>query len=101
MFYKIYEAGLKWTQDKKKVEIINLSETETAKWVDLIKPLQTDYVTLYYNGIGAYLNFGGLSTDQKFNAGAYLHRYGVLSHRYCVFAPCFVSIMLGSSSVNQ
>jgi len=45
MFDRINGAGLKWTQDKKKVEIINITEAETAKWLDLIKPLQTDYVT--------------------------------------------------------
>jgi len=51
MFDKINEAGLKWTQDKKKVEIINLSDAETAKWIELIKPLQTEYVT-FLNGKG-------------------------------------------------
>ncbi|GAB6155063.1 TRAP transporter substrate-binding protein [Desulfosporosinus burensis] len=56
MFDRINEAGLKWTQDKKKVEIINLSEAETAKWLELIKPLQTDYVT--------FLNSKGLDGEK-------------------------------------
>lgn len=41
---EINEAGVKWVQEKKKVEIINLSEAENAKWVDLIKPVQEKYV---------------------------------------------------------
>lgn len=41
---RINEVGVKWVQEKKKVEIINLSEAETARWVELIKPLQDNYV---------------------------------------------------------
>jgi len=59
MFDKSNTAGLKWTQDKKKVEIINLSEAETAKWIDRIKPLQTDYVT--------FLNSKGLEGEKIIN----------------------------------
>lgn len=40
----INEAGLKWAQEKKKVELITLSDAETAKWVELIKPVQEKHV---------------------------------------------------------
>ncbi|MDA8234138.1 MAG: TRAP transporter substrate-binding protein [Clostridia bacterium] len=40
----INEAGLKWVQEKKKVEVITLSDAETAKWVELIKPVQEKHV---------------------------------------------------------
>ena len=56
MFDRINDAGKKWAEAKKKVEIINLSESETAKWVDLIKPLQTNYAT--------FLNSKGLEGEK-------------------------------------
>lgn len=56
----INESGLKWTKDKKKVEIITLSAAETAKWVDLMKPLQTDYVS--------FLNSKGLEGEKILNS---------------------------------
>ncbi|MCB8816419.1 TRAP transporter substrate-binding protein [Desulfosporosinus shakirovi] len=51
MWDKINAAGVKYTQDKKKVEIITLSESETAKWLDLLKPMHTDYIAVL-NGKG-------------------------------------------------
>lgn len=59
MFDRINESGIKWTQAKKKVEIVTLSEAETAKWIDLIKPLQTDYVT--------FLNSKGFEGEKILN----------------------------------
>ncbi|MDT3701413.1 MAG: TRAP transporter substrate-binding protein [Thermincola sp.] len=36
--------GMKWLTEKKKVEIISLSDEETAKWVEKLKPLEDKYI---------------------------------------------------------
>ncbi|MCL6478628.1 MAG: TRAP transporter substrate-binding protein [Peptococcaceae bacterium] len=55
-FDRINEGGLKFIQEKKKVEIITLSEEETNKWVNKIKPVMDAHVKM--------LNEKGLSGDQ-------------------------------------
>lgn len=55
-FDHINEGGLKYLQEKKKVEITTLSEAETNKWVNAIKPVMDDHVKM--------LNDKGLSGDQ-------------------------------------
>lgn len=52
----INEGGLKALQEKKKVEIITLSEEETKTWVNTINPVMDDHVKM--------LNDKGLSGDQ-------------------------------------
>lgn len=44
LFDQINEDGLKATQAKKKVGVIDLSDAETQKWLDAIKPIQDQYV---------------------------------------------------------
>jgi TRAP-type C4-dicarboxylate transport system substrate-binding protein len=43
-FDNIDIKGMKWLTAKKKVEIINLSAEETAKWVEKLKPLEDTYI---------------------------------------------------------
>ncbi|MHB8916448.1 MAG: TRAP transporter substrate-binding protein [Desulfocucumaceae bacterium] len=55
-FDSINEEGLKYFQEKKKVDVVTLSEEETRKWVDLIKPVVNDHVKM--------LNEKGINGEQ-------------------------------------
>lgn len=56
LFDRVDTAGLKWIKEKKKVEVITLSEQEQARWLEKIRPLQDKYVAL--------LNEKGLPGDE-------------------------------------
>lgn len=38
------EAALKWAVDETGMEVITLSEEEIEKWIDMVKPIQDEYV---------------------------------------------------------
>ncbi|NLK51934.1 MAG: TRAP transporter substrate-binding protein [Syntrophomonadaceae bacterium] len=39
------EAALKWAVQEKGMEVINLSEEEQDRWINLVKPIQDEFVT--------------------------------------------------------
>lgn len=39
------EEAMKWVEENYDLKIITLSEAETSKWIEMIKPLQDDYVS--------------------------------------------------------
>ncbi len=53
---KINEAGMKWVEEKKKLEIITLSGEETKAWMNTVKPVLDEHVKM--------LNSKGLPGDQ-------------------------------------
>ncbi|MDT3697782.1 MAG: TRAP transporter substrate-binding protein [Thermincola sp.] len=51
-FDSIDEKGMKWVKEKKKVEVITLSDAEKAKWMEKLQPLEATYIkTLNEKGL--------------------------------------------------
>lgn len=67
---QINKSGLQWTKQKKNVEIITLSAEEKARWLEKIKPLETQYVkTLNEKGLpGEEILKTVKELAQKYNA---------------------------------
>ncbi|MFZ5650931.1 MAG: TRAP transporter substrate-binding protein [Bacillota bacterium] len=51
MWDKINDAGMKWTEEKKKVEIYTLPEAETKAWLEAVRPVMDEHVKML-NGKG-------------------------------------------------
>lgn len=46
------EEALEWAVNEMKVQVINLSEEETLRWIDKIKPIQDDFTKKVTEGLG-------------------------------------------------